>query len=82
MVMNVQYIHDSKGNPTGVFIPLEEWNSLKEKFSGLDEEVANGFDIPEWHKEILDERLKDYENNPDELLRFDSVISDLRKKYS
>lgn len=27
--MTLQFIHDNRGNTTGVFIPIEEWQSLK-----------------------------------------------------
>jgi hypothetical protein len=33
--MNLQVIHDSKGNPTGVFIPMHDWNKLKKQYSDL-----------------------------------------------
>lgn len=36
--MNLQYISDNKGKTTGVFIPIQEWEGLKEKFKGLEEE--------------------------------------------
>ena len=28
--MTLKFIHDNKGNTTGVFIPIEEWQSLKQ----------------------------------------------------
>jgi len=36
--MNLQYISDSRGKTTGVFIPIQEWEVLKFKFKGLEEE--------------------------------------------
>ena len=36
--MNLQYISDSKGKTAGVFIPIKEWEGLKAKFKGLEEE--------------------------------------------
>lgn len=36
--MNLQYISDNKGKTTGVFIPIQEWEGLKSKFKGLEEE--------------------------------------------
>lgn len=56
--MNLQYIQDNKGKTTGVYIPIEEWQLLKEKYIGLEEEEQVIFDIPDWYKEVLDERLK------------------------
>ena len=37
--MNLQYISDNRGKTTGVFIPIQEWELLKSKFKGLEEEV-------------------------------------------
>ena len=34
--------------------------SLWDRIAATPEQVA----VPEWHREILDERLKDYEANP------------------
>ena len=34
--MSLQIIHDSKGNPTGVFIPMPDWKKLKKQYSGLE----------------------------------------------
>ena len=33
--MNLQVIHDSKGNPTGVFIPMTDWKKLKKRYTDL-----------------------------------------------
>lgn len=45
--MNVQYITDSNGQTTDVFIPIKEWNNLKTKFKDINQE---GEEVPEWHK--------------------------------
>ncbi len=42
--MSLQYIKDNQGNPTGVFIPIQEWEMLTEKFDGIEgelEEMSN-----------------------------------------
>ena len=80
--MNLQYINDSKGNPTGVFIPIEEWLSLKEKYDVLEEPELQSPEIPEWHKKILDERLEDYRKNPNDNQNFDKTMKNIREKYS
>ncbi len=72
--MNVQYISDSNGVPTGVFIPMSDWNKLKEKYNDIETELNN---IPDWHKTELDKRLTDYHNNPDQVLDFDQAINDI-----
>ncbi len=53
--MNLQYISDSEGQTTGVFIPIKEWNKIKRKFKGI-EQVEN---IPQWHQNLVKERLAD-----------------------
>jgi hypothetical protein len=49
--MNVQYITNSKGKPSGVFIPIEDWELIKKE---LESKILV---VPEWHKEILETRL-------------------------
>lgn len=78
--MTLQFIHDNKGNTTGVFIPIEEWQSLKTKYAGLQKEEAENInDLASWQKNIIDERLSDYYKNQDDLLDFDKTLDDLEK---
>jgi hypothetical protein len=35
--MNLQYISDHKGKISGVFIPIKEWNTIKEQLHLPDE---------------------------------------------
>jgi hypothetical protein len=78
--MNLQFIHDNKGNTTGVFIPIEEWQSLKDTYEPLlKEEVENVKDLASWQKQILDERLNDYYQNPTTMMDFDKTIDDIEK---
>ena len=79
--MTLQYIHDNKGNTTGVFIPIEEWQDLKEKYIDLQaEEVHNNIELTSWQKEIIDQRLEDYYNNPNDVVDFDTTIANIREK--
>ncbi len=71
--MSLQYITDDKGQTTGVFIPIHEWNNIKSKYQGIDHE------IPEWHEDIIDQRTQDYKNNPDQALDFDQAMDDIEK---
>lgn len=75
--MNLQYISDSKGKTTGVFIPINEWNKLKSKYKGIEQEEV---DIPEWHKYLVRERLADYRKNPDSAKDFDDAMDDIEKE--
>jgi hypothetical protein len=72
--MSLQFISDSKGKTTGVYIPIKEWNELKDKFKGIELEET---DIPEWHKDIVRGRLDSYNNDPEQAIDFDSAMNDI-----
>ena len=74
--MSLQYISDSTGKTTGVFIPINEWNELKSKFKGIETEEIY---IPQWHINILNQRLEDYKKNPGQTLDFDEAVDDIEK---
>ncbi len=75
--MNLQYISDSTGQTTGVFIPIEEWNDLKSKYKGLEQ---SEMDIPAWHMDVVNERIEDYKNNPKQAIDFDNAIDDIERE--
>ena len=76
--MTLQFIHDNKGNTTGVFIPIEEWQTLKTKYNELQkEEAKNTLELASWQKQIIDERLSDYYNDPTDVTDFDKTIDDI-----
>jgi len=74
--MNLQYISDSNGKTTGVFIPINEWNDLKSKYKDIEQEEVS---VPEWHKDLVLKRLEDYKQNPDSAMDFDSAMDDIEK---
>ncbi len=71
--MSLQYITDDKGQTTGVFIPIQEWNDIKSRYKDIEQ------DIPDWHKEIIDQRMKDYKENPDQAMDFDLAMDEIEK---
>ncbi|MDO8928386.1 MAG: addiction module protein [Bacteroidota bacterium] len=75
--MNLQFISDSKGQTTGVFIPINEWNELRSKYKGLDQDEL---EIPSWHMDIVMERMADYENNPDQALDFEKMMDEIENE--
>jgi hypothetical protein len=80
--MTLQFIHDNRGNTTGVFIPIEEWQNLKTKYSELQQvEAENVVELASWQKQIIDKRLNDYYNNPDDTAQLDDTIKKLKKAY-
>jgi hypothetical protein len=38
--------------------------------------------IPEWHKKVIDQRLKQYKENPDDVTDFDSFFDELKQELS
>jgi len=75
--MSLQYISDSNGQTTGIFIPIDEWNEMKKKFRGIEKEEI---DIPDWQKNITQERIAEYRKNP--LMELDafSALDDIEKE--
>lgn len=74
--MNLQFISDSTGKTTGVFIPIKEWNALKSKYKGIDQEEI---DIPGWQIQEVQERMEAYKSNPEQALDFDTAMDDIEK---
>lgn len=74
--MNLQYISDGEGETTGVFIPIKEWNKLRKKYKDIEQDVD---DIPQWHKDLVRERLSGYERNPNSALDFDDTMDEIEK---
>ena len=78
--MSLQFIQDNKGNTTGVYIPIEEWQNLKAKYNGLEQkEIENNIELATWQKNILNERLNHYYLNPSDVIDFDKTIDDIEK---
>lgn len=75
--MNLQYISDSDGQTTGVYIPIKEWNKLQKKFKGFEQVEG---DIPMWHKEAVSERLGEYKKNPGLALDFNKTMDAIEKE--
>jgi hypothetical protein len=75
--MNLQYISDSKGQTTGVFIPINDWNDLKNKYRDIERE---DIDIPEWHKNLVRQRLDENKKNHDSAMDFDTALDDIEKE--
>lgn len=75
--MNLQFISDSKGKITGVFIPINEWNDLKNKYKEIEQEEIG---VPEWHKALVLKRLEEYKKDPSSAVDFDKAMDDIEKE--
>ncbi|HBS86551.1 MAG: hypothetical protein A2W91_20235 [Bacteroidetes bacterium GWF2_38_335] len=51
--MNLQYIQDSSGKPTGVFIPIKDWEKLKDSLLGTKKSAKDNS-----KKKIFEDLLK------------------------
>ncbi|RED95246.1 addiction module component CHP02574 family protein [Marinoscillum furvescens] len=71
--MSLQYITDENGQTTGVFIPIQEWNDLKSKYQGIEEDA---YIVPEWQQEVVRERIKN--TKPEEYLSWKEVRQQLK----
>ena len=65
-----QYTYDNNGNPIGVFIPINEWNNITEKCADIE-------DVPEWEKQLIDQRLEYINKHPDRLIPIEDFIQEL-----
>lgn len=72
--MNLQYISDSMGKTTGVFIPISEWNKLKKQYHNIDQETI---DIPERQKSLVRSRLNEYAKKPEQAFDFDTTLNEI-----
>lgn len=69
--MKIEIIQDDKGNQTGVYIPMSEWEIIKADYPEMNESPIS---IPDWEKEIVLSRVKEIKNNPAILLEIDSFF--------
>ena len=75
--MNLQILHDSNGNNSGVYIPPQDWSLIKQQYPDI-EEIST--DIPQWQKELLTERLETIANNPESVKPIQGLFDALNKK--
>ena len=75
--MNLQYITDNQGLPTGVFIPISDWNIIINKHKDLQDDIIN---IPDWQKKEVKKRLTEYKKNPEIALDFYTEIEKIENE--
>jgi Putative addiction module component len=73
----MQLLQNELGAATGVFIPIKEWSIMKSNYPDID---ALESELPNWQKIIIDERLKDIENNPASLRPISELFDILEKE--
>lgn len=68
--MSLQYLQDNNGTTTAVLIPIDEWKRITEKYNDLEE-------IPQWQKNLIDDRLKHLEKNPQSVTSLEDFFTDI-----
>ncbi len=75
--MNIQYLTDSKGQPTGVFIPIKEWEKLKRDYQlPADDDAPTTQDVIDGIKEALEE-VKLHRQGKIKLKSLDELLNEL-----
>lgn len=59
--MRLQYLKNDNGETIAVQIPIEEWNIITEKYADIEE-------LPNWQKKLIDTRLEEFKNHPENLI--------------
>jgi hypothetical protein len=75
--MRLQVIQDGQGKNTGVFIPIEDWNIIKNQYPDIENADA---DIPPWEKDLIDTRLDAIAKNPERLKPGKDLLQELKRK--
>lgn len=68
--MAPQHTYDSNRNPIGVFIPINDWNILTERYSNIEL-------IPKWEKIWIDQRLDFIQKHPNQLVPIEEFTAEL-----
>jgi hypothetical protein len=82
--MPIQYLHDSKGKPTGVYIPIRDWEKIKKngRLPKLDPEPEEEYVEPT-KEEIIEglkhaiEEVKLHREGKIKLQSFDELLNEL-----
>lgn len=78
--MNLQYISDQNGTHKSVVISIEDWNRIKQKYSGLEEDLNNDvYSLSNEQEKAIDIALNSLENNGG--IAHNTVMKETRKKY-
>lgn len=75
--MKLQVLQDSFGNQTGVYVPMEDWTLIKSNYSDI-ENLDNK--VPQWEKDLIDDRLDAISNNPELLQPIQELFDELQRK--
>jgi hypothetical protein len=75
--MRTQVIQDHNGLPTGVFIPIEDWEIIKNEYPNIE---STEKELELWEMDLIDQRLAAIEKNPEKLQPIENLFKELRRK--
>jgi len=75
--MKLQIIQDGKGKNAGVLIPMEDWDLIKKQYPDIENLKS---DLPQWEKDLIDQRLAAIAKNPDSLQPIEKLLAELKRK--
>lgn len=74
--MKTQIIQDHNGIPTGVFIPIKDWEKMKYLYPDLESIYEKN---SKSEKDFIDNRLDEYLKNPENASDFDEFMQELEQ---
>ena len=75
--MKLQILQDSKGNDSGVYVPMEDWVLIKNNYPDIETLEQ---ELPQWEKDLIDSRLEGIAKNPERLKPIESLFEELKRK--
>ena len=75
--MKLQVLIDNLGNQTGVYVPMEDWNLIKNNYPDIETLEQ---ELPQWEKDLIDERLEAIAKNPERLQPIENLFEELKRK--
>jgi hypothetical protein len=69
----MQYLSNKNGQVTAVQILINEWELIKDKYPDIDSDIS----LPEWQKELIDNRLASIKKNPERVRSIEGLIKEL-----
>ena len=75
--MKLQVLKDNFGNQTGVYVPMEDWNLIINNYPDIENLEK---EIPQWEKDLIDERLNSISKNQYRLKPINSLFDELKRE--
>ena len=75
--MKLQVLKDNFGNQTGVYVSMEDWNLIINNYPDIENLEK---EIPQWEKDLIDERLNSISKNQYRLKPINSLFDELKRE--